>query len=89
MWDCLEHPNTVPLLGITATPFQFIYVWMTGGELISLLGTVIMRHQMTRLLEASYRGSCRLVSSLSFLSLKTIPSGVRRLSAVPVGNRIM
>ena len=33
VWKGLVHPNIVPLLGITVSPFQFISVWMPGGEL--------------------------------------------------------
>ncbi|KAF9645406.1 kinase-like protein [Thelephora ganbajun] len=33
MWKRLTHPNIVPLLGITITPFQLISGWMSGGDL--------------------------------------------------------
>jgi len=33
MWKRLTHPNIVPLLGITITPFQLISNWMPGGDL--------------------------------------------------------
>ena len=33
MWKRLDHPNIVPLLGVTASPLQLVSVWMTGGEL--------------------------------------------------------
>ena len=33
MWKRLTHPNIVPLLGITFTPFQLISNWMPGGDL--------------------------------------------------------
>ena len=33
MWKHLAHPNIVPLLGITITPFQLISNWMPGGSL--------------------------------------------------------
>ena len=33
MWKRLSHPNIVPLLGITFTPFQLISNWMSGGDL--------------------------------------------------------
>ncbi|KAF9644146.1 kinase-like protein [Thelephora ganbajun] len=33
MWKRLTHPNIVPLLGITTTPFQLISDWMSGGDL--------------------------------------------------------
>ncbi|KAF9642913.1 kinase-like protein [Thelephora ganbajun] len=33
MWKRLTHPNIVPLLGITITPFQLISDWMSGGDL--------------------------------------------------------
>ena len=33
MWKRLEHQNIVPLLGITATPFQLISEWMPGKVL--------------------------------------------------------
>lgn len=32
------HPNIVPLLGITVSPFQFVSVWMIGGELSEYIG---------------------------------------------------
>ena len=33
MWKYLTHPNIVPLLGVTITPFQLISNWMSGGDL--------------------------------------------------------
>jgi len=30
MWKRLTHPNIVPLLGITVTPFQLISNWIPG-----------------------------------------------------------
>lgn len=39
MWKHLAHPNIVPLLGVTIAPFQFISVWMPGGELSEYIGT--------------------------------------------------
>jgi len=33
MWKHLKHPNIVPLLGITANPFQLISEWMSCGDL--------------------------------------------------------
>ena len=33
MWKRLKHPNIVPLLGITLTPFQLISNWMSGEDL--------------------------------------------------------
>ena len=33
MWKYLEHPNILPLLGVTITPFQLISTWMPGGDL--------------------------------------------------------
>ena len=33
MWKYLTHPNIVPLLGVTTTPFQLISNWMSGGDL--------------------------------------------------------
>jgi hypothetical protein len=33
MWKRLAHPNIVPLLGVTITPFQLISNWMSGGDL--------------------------------------------------------
>ena len=38
MWKHLGHPNIVPLLGVTITPFQFVSVWMPGGELSEYIG---------------------------------------------------
>jgi len=32
-WKHLIHPNIVPLLGVTITPFQLISNWMSGGDL--------------------------------------------------------
>ena len=34
MWKHLMHPNIVPLLGVTITPFQLISDWMPGGDLL-------------------------------------------------------
>ena len=33
MWKHLTHPNILPLLGVTVTPFQLISKWMSGGDL--------------------------------------------------------
>jgi serine/threonine protein kinase len=33
VWKRLEHPNVVPLLGITPAPLQLISEWMPGGGL--------------------------------------------------------
>ena len=33
MWKYLTHPNILPLLGVTLTPFQLISSWMPGGNL--------------------------------------------------------
>jgi serine/threonine protein kinase len=33
VWKRLDHPNIVPLLGITSTPLQLVSVWMSGGDL--------------------------------------------------------
>ena len=33
MWKRLTHPNILPLLGITVTPFQLVSDWMSGGDL--------------------------------------------------------
>ena len=38
MWKRLVHPNVVPLLGVTVTPFQSISAWMPGGELPEYIG---------------------------------------------------
>lgn len=37
MWKRLEHPNIVPLLGVTITPLQLVSVWMPGGELLGYI----------------------------------------------------
>lgn len=34
LWKHLKHPNIVPFLGITSTPFQFVSEWMSGGNLL-------------------------------------------------------
>ena len=39
MWKRLAHPNIVPLLGVTFTPFQSVSVWMPGGELSEYIST--------------------------------------------------
>lgn len=39
MWKRLEHPNIVSLLGVTLSPFQFVSVWMPGGELLEYIDT--------------------------------------------------
>ncbi|KAF9645424.1 kinase-like protein [Thelephora ganbajun] len=33
MWKRLDHPNVLPLLGVTIAPFQLISSWMSGGNL--------------------------------------------------------
>ena len=33
MWKRLAHPNILPLLGITITPFQLVSHCMSGGDL--------------------------------------------------------
>jgi hypothetical protein len=37
-WKNLSHPNIVPLLGITTTPFQLVSNWMPGGDLPEYIG---------------------------------------------------
>lgn len=39
VWKHLDHPNIVPLLGVTAAPFQFVTDWMPGGELPEYIST--------------------------------------------------
>ena len=38
MWKHSIHPNTLPLLGVTTTPFQLISNWMPGGNLPGYIG---------------------------------------------------
>ena len=40
MWKHLEHPNIVPLLGITIapSPLQLISDWISGGNLTEYIG---------------------------------------------------
>ncbi|KAF9643033.1 kinase-like protein [Thelephora ganbajun] len=33
IWKRLEHPNILPLLGVTTSPLQLISDWMSGGDL--------------------------------------------------------
>ena len=33
VWNRLDHPNLVPLLGVTINPLQFISDWMPYGDL--------------------------------------------------------
>ena len=37
MWKHLTHPNIVPLLCVTVTPFRFISDWMPGGDLLEYI----------------------------------------------------
>jgi len=37
VWRRLEHPNIVPLLGVTVVPLQLVSVWMPGGELLGYI----------------------------------------------------
>jgi len=37
VWKRLEHPNIVPLLGVTTAPLQLVSVWMPGGELLGYI----------------------------------------------------
>jgi serine/threonine protein kinase len=37
VWKRLNHPNIVPLLGITITPFQLISNWISGGDLLDYI----------------------------------------------------
>ena len=34
IWKNLKHPNVLPLLGVTTTPFQLISNWVSGGNLL-------------------------------------------------------
>ena len=36
-WKHLAHPNVLPLLGITVTPFQLISNWVSGGNLLEYI----------------------------------------------------
>ena len=33
MWKYLDHPNILPLLGITIDPLQLVSKWVSGGNL--------------------------------------------------------
>src|ERR1700742_183357 len=33
VWKRMTHPNVLPLLGVTVTPFQLVSSWMSGGHL--------------------------------------------------------
>ena len=33
MWKYLDHPNVLPLLGITIDPLQLVSKWVSGGNL--------------------------------------------------------
>ena len=33
VWKCLDHPNIVPLKGVTLDPLRLVWEWMPGGEL--------------------------------------------------------
>jgi len=37
VWKRLTHPNVLPLLGVTVTPFQLVSNWMSGGDLPDFL----------------------------------------------------
>lgn len=37
MWKHARHPNIVPFLGITSTPFQLVSNWMPGGNLVGYI----------------------------------------------------
>jgi len=37
MWKHARHPNIVPFLGITNTPFQLVSNWMPGGNLVGYI----------------------------------------------------
>ena len=34
LWKKIEHPNIVPLLGVTPPPLQIISEWVPGGDLM-------------------------------------------------------
>jgi len=38
MWKHMEHPNIVPLLGVTTSPFQLVSKWMPSGDLPDYIG---------------------------------------------------
>ena len=37
MWKRSEHPNIVPLLGVTVVPLQLVSVWMPSGDLLEYI----------------------------------------------------
>jgi len=37
VWKRLEHPNIVPLLGVTVAPLQLVSVRMAGGEILEYI----------------------------------------------------
>lgn len=60
VWKRLTHPNVLPLLGITLTPFQFISNWISGGNLLQY----VQKHPDADQL--------RLVSALSIFIVQCI-----------------
>ena len=80
MWKCLDHPNIVPLKGVTLNPLQLVWEWMPGGELrqhlmkypdadrINLVGSIPAHFHMT----PHFRSSCLASQKVLLISTHAV-----------------
>lgn len=80
MWKHLIHPNILPLLGITITPFQLISNWMPGGDLPEYLKK---NPNANRLVLVSFHFAC-LFCPCSRYQLSDVAKGLRYLHSCNV-----
>ena len=80
MWKYLTHPNIVPLLGVSTTPFQLISNWMSCGD---LPGYIKKNPDADRLKLVGVPLSC-LSCAYSYCQLSDVAKGLHYLHSCNV-----
>lgn len=76
----LEHPNIVPLLGVTVNPLELISDWMPGGD----LPTYIANHPNVDRVSLVGTPSTLLSQALIALQLTDVAEGLNYLHSCDV-----
>jgi serine/threonine protein kinase len=76
----LEHPNIVPLLGVTVDPFELISGWMSGGDLLGY----IANHQNADRVSLVGTPLTALTEALILLQLSNVAEGLNYLHSCDV-----